>query len=68
MVTFMIAAHAQPELFKRLVSKLQVPGANVVAHIDKKVSEKEFKSGLADKVHFLENRRKINWGGEVKAR
>ncbi|MGQ4543705.1 beta-1,6-N-acetylglucosaminyltransferase [Dermabacteraceae bacterium P7054] len=60
---FLIQAHGQPELFRRLLHRLDVPGASVVAHIDAKQEQSQFMHDSPANVTFLEDRIKVNWGG-----
>lgn len=57
--TFLVLAHADPILFKRLVGRLRNVG-NVVAHIDRKADAADY---LVDGVHYLDRRFDVKWAG-----
>lgn len=63
---FMIVAHNNPELFARLVARLQAPWARVFALIDAKADQHVFAQAVAGHpVTFLnaESRVDVHWGG-----
>lgn len=65
-VAFLIVAHNNPELFARLVGRLQAPWARVFALIDAKADQHRFAQAAADHpVIFLSaaSRIDVQWGG-----
>lgn len=58
-VTFLILAHSDPELFKRLVVRLKSVG-NIVAHIDIKANELDYH---LPEVHYVSERVDVRWAG-----
>lgn len=62
---FLIIAHNNPLLLKRIVYKLQDNNHFFFIHIDKKVNIKPFIECLygLKNIIFIENRIKVNWGG-----
>lgn len=63
---FMIQAHAQPNLLKRLVERLVSDNHYILIHIDKKQNLSVFKNVIRedDHVRFTEKRINVKWGGE----
>ena len=61
---FLIIAHNNPLLLKRIVCKLQDNNHFFFIHIDKKVNIKPFIECLygLKNIIFIENRIKVNWG------
>jgi hypothetical protein len=65
-VRYLILAHKNPAQFARLIRALEMPDSCFYVHIDRKASADDFRKSLADtkaKVHFLEERYYVNWGG-----
>lgn len=64
---FMIQAHAQPNLLKRLVERLVSDNHYILIHIDKKQNLSVFKTIIKenDHVRFTEKRINVKWGGRV---
>ena len=63
---FMIVAHNNPDLFARLVARLQAPWAHVVALIDAKADQHVFEQAVAGhRITFVssECRVDVRWGG-----
>lgn len=62
---FMIQAHAQPNLLKRLVERLVSDNHYILIHIDKKQNLSVFKNVIRedDHVRFTEKRINVKWGG-----
>lgn len=66
-LVFLIAAHTDVAMFQKLTNALQP--FRVVAHIDRKSNEKDFRSRVAPNVEFVSKRHRVNWAGfsQVKA-
>ena len=62
-VCFIILAHHQPVVFRRLIKQLSWENSDIVVHIDKRSDLKEFKLPDQDNVHFIRKRNKVFWGG-----
>jgi hypothetical protein len=60
-VTYLIAAHHQPELFGRLADRVGRSG-HVIAHIDGKSDEQPFRD-VAPHATFTRDRARVHWGG-----
>lgn len=63
--SFLIMAHNNPLLLKRIVCKLQKNNHFFFIHVDKKININPFKECLQglNNVFFIKNRIRVNWGG-----
>lgn len=63
---FMIQAHTQPLLLKRMIEKLSCEDHYFLIHIDKKQNISIFKDLIKENSHtfFSKKRINVNWGGE----
>jgi len=65
-IRYLILAHKNPAQFARLINALEMPAASFDVHVDRKACADDFRKCLAEtkaKVHFLEERYCVNWGG-----
>lgn len=63
-IAYLILAHEQPEMFRRLVTALNARHVKIFAHIDKKTDEDEFKrGGDGAAVTFVTDRLRVNHSG-----
>jgi hypothetical protein len=63
-IAFLILAHNQIELVYKKIEVLNYPGHHFFVHLDKKyepVIKNEYL--ISENVHFLNDRRNVNWGG-----
>lgn len=59
-LSFLIAAHHQPQIFHRLIDKLEPDFNPVIAHIDAK---SEMDSFMRSDIKFIKRRVNVRWGG-----
>jgi Core-2/I-Branching enzyme len=64
-IAFLIAAHEEPFLVRRLVLSLAAPWARFFVHIDRHVPAQPFAEALSGIAHvtFIQPRVSVNWGG-----
>jgi hypothetical protein len=64
-IAFLIAAHQEPLLLRRLVLSLAAPWARFFVHIDRRVPARAFADALSGIAHvtFIQPRVNVNWGG-----
>lgn len=64
-IAFLIAAHEEPSLLRRLVLSLDAPWARFFVHIDRRVAARPFAEALSGIAHvtFIQPRVSVYWGG-----
>lgn len=64
-IAFLIIAHTEPALLRRLVRTLDASWVRFFVHIDKKVEIRPFQDALSDvpNATLIENRVSVYWGG-----
>lgn len=64
-IAFLIAAHEEPLLVRRLVLSLAAPWTRFFVHIDRHVPARSFAEALSGIAHvtFIQPRVSVNWGG-----
>jgi Core-2/I-Branching enzyme len=62
---FLVTAHDQPLIARRLLDRLDVPWARTFVHVDRKVDIRPFRAGYAGGATFLPDSRRVPvyWGG-----
>jgi hypothetical protein len=65
MIAYLVMAHREPQILRRLVASLAAPWSRAYIHIDKKVDIAPFVAALSGSpnVAFIENRVPVHWGG-----
>lgn len=67
-ICFVVLAHHQPQMFRKLIRHISGDNCDVVVHIDKRSNINDFAvSGVAN-VHFMERRKKVYWSGWSQTR
>src|SRR5689334_11523060 len=62
-ICFIVLAHHQPKIFRKLIHHISWTNSDVVIHIDKRSEmNKFFISGLPN-VHFMKERKRVHWSG-----
>lgn len=67
-ICFVVVAHHQPRMFRRLMHNIGSADADVVVHIDKRADLAQFLMFDSSHVHFVEKRRKVHWAGWSQTR
>ena len=62
---FLVTAHDQPLIARRLLDRLDVPWARTFVHVDRKVDIRPFRAGYSGGATFLPDSRRVPvyWGG-----
>ena len=62
---FLVTAHDQPLIARRLLDRLEVPWARTFVHVDRKVDIRPFRTGYSGGATFLPDSRRVPvyWGG-----
>lgn len=67
-ICFVVMAHHQPRMFRRLMDSIGSAGADVVVHIDKRADLAQFLMPDSPRLHLVKKRRRVHWGGWSQTR
>ena len=62
-ICFVVLAHHQPRTFARLIKSIAWENSDIVVHVDRRSDIKDFAVLDLPNVHFIRNRRKVQWAG-----